>query len=191
MWVMATTMAMASRAEISSADVWIRQIAQGDQQALSALYEATHSALYGYVLSFVKNEYDAQDILHDCYVAVAEYASAYREQGKPMAWMYTIARNRCMQALRARSKTVDAVDREPLWEAPERPDLAADDRAVLTVCMNGLSAEERQIVLMHVLGGFRHREMAQFMELPLSTVLSKYRRALQKMKRQLEEEYAL
>ncbi len=187
---MALSMTVSSRQDASSADVWIRQIAAGEQQALNALYEATHSALYGYILSIVKHEHDAQDILHDCYLAVVRHAATYDSQGKPMAWIYTIARNLCLQKLRNRRKEADRSE-ELLWTATDRPDLALEERAVLSVCMNRLSEQERQIVLLHVLSGFRHREIAQLTELPLSTVLSKYHRALQKMKRILEKESSL
>ena len=55
--------------------------------------------------------------------------------------------------------------------------------------MRSLSAEERQIVMLHAAAGFRHREIAEMLELPLSTVLSKYHRARNKMKKHLEGEW--
>ena len=52
--------------------------------------------------------------------------------------------------------------------------------------LSTLSDEERQIIMLHVTAGLKHREIAQLLELPLSTVLSKYRRALSKLKQKLE-----
>ena len=51
--------------------------------------------------------------------------------------------------------------------------------------MKALSDSERQIVLLHAVGGMKHRETAALMELPLATVLSKYSRALKKLKAKL------
>ena len=51
--------------------------------------------------------------------------------------------------------------------------------------MEALSDEERQIVALHALSGFRHREIAEVLELPLATVLSKYHRALKKLRSRL------
>lgn len=57
----------------------------------------------------------------------------------------------------------------------------------LRACMEQLGGEERRIFLLHAVAGFKHREIAEFMELPLATVLSKYSRAVKKMRKYLEE----
>ena len=53
--------------------------------------------------------------------------------------------------------------------------------------MNSLNEEEREIVSMHVSGGMSFREIASFMDLNLSTVLSKYHRSVKKMKQMIRE----
>ena len=74
------------------------------------------------------------------------------------------------------------------WEhdIADRNDVSAEDMIVLKDCMKNLSDEEHQIVYLHAVSGFKHREISQIMELPLSTVLSKYHRALKKLKACLE-----
>ena len=54
--------------------------------------------------------------------------------------------------------------------------------------MELLSDEERQIVILHAVAGFKHRETAKFLALPLSTILSKYNRAIKKLKNHIGEE---
>lgn len=56
---------------------------------------------------------------------------------------------------------------------------------MLTECMNRLSDEERQIVMLHAVSGFKHREIAAILELSLPAVLSKYNRALKKLRKYL------
>jgi RNA polymerase sigma-70 factor (ECF subfamily) len=63
--------------------------------------------------------------------------------------------------------------------------MTADDKVVLQQCMEVLSDTERQIVVLHAVSGFKHREIAAYLELPLATVLSKYHRAIKKMKTML------
>ena len=53
--------------------------------------------------------------------------------------------------------------------------------------MAQLSEEERQIVVLHAVSGLKHREIADILEKPLSTVLNKYRRALKKLQALLGE----
>ena len=61
--------------------------------------------------------------------------------------------------------------------------MSAEDKMILAECLRNLSDEERRIVLLHTVSGFKHREIAKFLELPLSTVLSKHNRALKKLRK--------
>ena len=61
-----------------------------------------------------------------------------------------------------------------------------EDRALLEQALGTLEEQARRIVLLHAVTGLKHREIAQLLELPLATVLSKYHRALKKLKAQLE-----
>ena len=54
--------------------------------------------------------------------------------------------------------------------------------------MEALQGQERRILLLHAVAGFKHREIADFLGIPLATVLSKYARASKKMKTILEKE---
>lgn len=53
--------------------------------------------------------------------------------------------------------------------------------------MRDLADDEREILLLHALSGFKHREIAELTKRPLSTILSKYHRALKKMRAALKE----
>ena len=59
---------------------------------------------------------------------------------------------------------------------------------MLAAALKTLGDEERKVVLLHAVSGLKHREIAQDLGLPLSTVLSRYNRALKKLKRYLTEE---
>lgn len=115
-----------------------------------------------------------------------ENVHKYQARGTPLAWVLTIARNLSLMKLRDRGKTEDM---EPeAWErlAADSPLVTAEDRQVLQAALAGLSDEERQVVTLHAVTGWKHKEIAALLDLPLSTVLSKYRRALQKLRDILE-----
>lgn len=103
-----------------------------------------------------------------------------------MAWLLTIVRNLCYNKLRAGTMSEDLAD----YEDPAGLDEfdATLDRIVLEKAMRILSFEERQIVMLHSLTGLKHREIAELLEIPLGTVVSKYNRSLKKIRRELEEE---
>ena len=158
------------------------QVGQGDREAFARLYGLTRGAVYALALSLLRDAHEAQDVAQDVYVKVWESAPTYRPQGSPMAWLLTVTRNLARSRLRqsGRQTTLD----EEAWNAipAAPPGVSPEDRQVLQESLARLGAEERQIVLLHAATGLKHREIAQLMELPLSTVLSKYHRGLKKMK---------
>ena len=151
----------------------IRGMAKGEKQALADLYEKTHTAVYAFVVSMLKDKYRADDVFQDVYLKVYENAVSYKAQGKPMAWILTIAKNQCLMQFR-KIKAEDSLE-------------DVEERLLLEAAFKQISDDERNIIVLHVLSGLKHREIAQLLELPLATVLSKYHRALKKLKGLLEE----
>ena len=164
----------------------ILRIAAGEQQALEELYHRTRAAVYALALSCVRNAHDAQDITQDTFVRVWEGASQYRPQGSPMAWLLTVARNLARMKLRQGARQAELSDEE--WEAipADSPGVTPEDRELLQTALAGLEDQERQVVLLHAVTGLKHREIAALLEMPLATVLSKYHRALKKLKSKLK-----
>ena len=161
-------------------------IAGGEREALAELYQRTRSAVYGLALSYLKNAQDAQDLTQDVYVQVWDRAEQYRLTGSPMGWLLAVCRNLCLTRLRREDRPAALSEEE--WDAiPAREcGLDADERALLQGALASLTDEERRIVLLHAVTGLKHREIAALLELPLPTVLSKYHRALKKMRSFLE-----
>lgn len=176
------TVAAPSPGDGTLLDNCITRIAQGDRDALAALYERTRPAVYGFALSILKNVHDAEDVLQDTYLQVWLAAGSYRSRGKAMAWLMTIVRNLSLDRIRQRQRT------EPLdWDGwQERfagfPAVTAEDRMALTALLTALGDQEREIVTLHALTGLKHREIAALLDLPLATVLSKYSRAMKKLR---------
>lgn len=102
-----------------------------------------------------------------------------------MAWILTMTRNFCLMKLREKQKN-QAIEEKMM----ENTMLYVQDntnRVVLEAAFSILTDEERRIIMLHVLSGLKHREIAQILELPLSTVLSKNNRALKKLKQYLQK----
>ena len=64
----------------------------------------------------------------------------------------------------------------------------SDDRMILTMAFKEISDEERNIIMLHVIGGLKFHEIARMLDLSLSTVLSKYHRAMKKLRNKLKED---
>ena len=161
-------------------------VAAGDREALAELYHRTRAAVYGMALSYLHSAHDAQDMTQDVFVRVWDCAAQYRPTGSPMGWLLAVCRNLCLMQLRSDSRSAALTDAE--WDAipAQEMGLSADERVLLQHALAGLGEEERRIVLLHAVTGLKHREIAALLELPLATVLSKYHRALKKMRSFLE-----
>ena len=163
----------------------IIRMASNDGAAFRELYQQTSGVVYGFAMSILRNKHDAEDVMHDAFIKIHSSAVTYKPSGNPMAWILTIVRNLCLNRIRA-GKVCE--------ELPEYDDLSGTsndsetmlDRMVLETAMNVLDAEERQIVILHAMTGFKHREIAEILDLPTGTILSKYNRALKKIRKEME-----
>ncbi len=163
-------------------DGLLLRVGQGEREAFARLYSLTRGAVYAMALSLLRDAQEAQDVAQDVFIKVWESAPGYRSQGSPMAWLLTVARNLARSRLRRSGRQVELDEEE--WNAipAQVPDVSPEDRQVLQEALAGLEAAERQIILLHAVTGLKHREIAALLELPLSTVLSKYHRGLKKCK---------
>ena len=66
--------------------------------------------------------------------------------------------------------------------------LSSDEKWVLEELLATLNDDERQIIMLHAVAGFKHREIADLLNLKLSTVLSKHHRGLKKLKENYKKE---
>lgn len=172
----------------------ILRIAEKDKAAFEELYRQTSSAVYGFALSILKNQQDAEDVMHDTFLRIYAYAEKYRPRGKPMAWVLTIVRNLSYNRLRQQKTDPFINGHENTGISPANEHAIGDDtvkvatdRVVLEAAMKNLSSDERQIVVLHAVTGMTYKEIADLLEMPAGTVMSKYSRAMKKMKSVLNE----
>ena len=172
--------------EVTVDDSLLIGVSEGNKEAFTALYRITGATVYAYALSILRNPAEAEDAMQDTFLKIRCAAAVYQPRGKAMAWILTITRNVCLMKLRQRNHqsfySLEDAQTEPDWS----PVTDLEDRLVLRSAMQVLSDEECQIVILHAVTGWKHREIAVQLQLPLSTVLSKYRRGLRKLKEELE-----
>ena len=160
---------------------YIEGMSNRDKDSLIKFYEITKSDVYAFILSIIKNKEDAEDIFQEVYIKVYEGADMYQAYGKPLAWLLTIAKNLCYMKLRGKEETVDIDDMYNLSNEVE-------NKLILKAIFENVSDEERNIIVLHIVNGLKHREIAKILDLSLSTVLSKYHRAIKKLRKILEED---
>ena len=169
------------------ADELIFSLAKGNREALKIIYEKSINPLYAYVLSLTTNKYDTEDVLQETYVSIAENAASYHGGNKAMAWIFRIARNFTLMHFRKEKnkesihEVEEAVDAKYSFSFVEN----ADHRMLLESAMEILEEEERQILFLHAVAGWKNREIAEYLGKNLNTVLSKYQRSIKKLQEHL------
>ncbi|MBO5106721.1 MAG: sigma-70 family RNA polymerase sigma factor [Clostridia bacterium] len=171
-------------------DELIFKVANKDTSALEELYRLTKSGIYGFALSMLKSPSDAEDVLHDTYLSIWASAYMYASEGKSMAWLITIAKNHCFKVFRNRKWSEEELSENTADEALDFS-LSADEKWVLEEYLTTLNDDERQIIMLHAVAGFKYREIADLLNMPLSTVLSKHHRGLKKLKENYKKEGTL
>ena len=163
----------------------IEELKKGNIKAIEILYKSTSSSIYSFALSILKNANNAEDILQEVYIKIYQNADKYKSKGNPMAWIIEITKNLCYMEIRKRKDTCDI--NEIIDILPDNKRMNIEDRVFLYNIFNLLSNEERQIITLHIISGFKHREISKILDIPLSTTLSKYNRALKKIRNKMEE----
>lgn len=174
-----------------SDEALLKKVAGGDQEAFRQLYQNTDRTMYSFILSIVKHPQDAEEIMQEVYLKIWTSAAGYKSQGKPLAWMFTIARNLCYMKFREQKHDSDVAieDLTGIETGEVCPEIEmAADRMVLLAALQLLKEEEREIVLLHASAGMKHREIASSLKIPLATALSRYNRAMKKLENYLREE---
>lgn len=163
-------------------DELMTKVAAGDNAAFARLYEETKRGVYAFAYSYLGNSADAEDVTEEVYFSVKSKAYQYRAGTDARAWLFQIAKNLSLDELRRRKRRPDPLDALP-GEPAEAPRLPALDLMTKT-----LGETEKEIVLLHAVWGYKHREIARMTGLPLGTVTWKYKTALEKLRREWEAE---
>ncbi len=168
----------------------VSQIAQGDQQALAALYDTTNRLLFGLILRVLSDQGAAEEVLMDVYTQVWKQAPNYDiGRGSPLAWLTTIARSRAIDRLRSgwqtqqRSEPLDVVtDKETNALSPEEDSVYAERQRLVRKALAALSSEQREVIELAYYGGLSHSEIAEKLQQPLGTVKTRTRLGLMKLR---------
>ena len=158
------------------------KISNGDSEAIGELYDLIKTDVFAFALSKLASKSDAEDVTQDTFVQIYKYATQYKPKGKPMAWIITIELNLIRRFIQLKSRSVSIETSQINEQEQDDFEQRIVNDAFLNDLMQTLNEEEREIIILYVVSGLKHREIAQILEKPLATVLSKYSRALKKLK---------
>lgn len=144
-------------------------------------YEKVYPKLYRTALYYMRNRQEAEDAVQDAALAAYEKFYQLRDKEKFDQWMMQILVNRCRRRMKTWFRKEEDIEELSL----AREEDFATASAVKQVFME-LKEEDRLVVSLSVFGGYTSEEIARILGKNHSTVRSRYRRALQKMRKKLE-----
>ncbi len=164
-------------------------LAAGDVDALAALYDRYGALAYSVSLRILGDPGRAEDVVQDAFLKLWHSASRFDpHRGSLRTWVITAVRNRSIDYLRGRGAH-ERQEREIPLETesksqgsdPWREVAASIERDVINQALAVLPVEQRQAVELAYFGGYSHREIAEMIRVPLSTVKGRMRLALEKL----------
>ncbi len=160
----------------------------GNSEALETIYNETYRGVFSFIFPIMKDYMASEDVLQMAYISVFEKISLYKEGTNALNWIITIAKN---IALNEFNKAKRSLDYDFDAEQATPSNLYSFDESLATptieLASEILSDEDFRIVLLYVVGGYKHREIADLLNLPLGTVTWKYKTALDKLRVELEK----
>lgn len=117
------------------------------------------------------------DNVQDVFITIYNQINSYSIGTKPMNWIFTITKNKAISMIRKRKTTICIEDCVNSIEFTKEEDLI-----LFKTLMEQLKEDERIIIILHLLLGLKHREIADILNINVSTTLSKYNRAIKKLK---------
>jgi len=169
----------------------ILSLANGNIDSMDILYEIIKNDIYAFALSKTCNKFDADDILQDTFIRIYENAKLYKPQGKPLAWIFTIESNIINRYFQLRNRNENISD-DAIINTVSDSSVNTQERLIkneyLKKLLNNLNEFEKEVISLHVVSDLKFREIAKILGKPLSTVLSKYNRAIKKLQKIAKEE---
>jgi RNA polymerase sigma-70 factor (ECF subfamily) len=174
----------------------------GDVRAFELLVTRHRKPVYNFILRFVRDTAQAEDVTQETFLRLVKGADAYERQAKFTTWLYTIARNLCVDAARRgmhrRAASLDApldddggtslLDLVPDGAAGVDRQAQSRELAVrLRAAIEALPDEQREIFLLREVADLQFNEIAAVVGCPENTVKSRMRYALEKLREALEE----
>ena len=171
-------------------DEYLKGLRQGDSSALDCLYETTSKQLYSVCFTYLHDPHDSADALSETYLAIVKHIEKYRGESG-YNWMYTIAKNICLNMLREKKKnvSVDFNDEETVnvlhLEHEDAPK-AFDESGIVAIAKRVLNEKEFRVVILHAVNGIKFKDIARLTGGLESSVRWQYNNALKKIRNAYE-----
>ncbi len=166
----------------------VRLACGGDAEAFGELYGLFSNDLYRYACYVLGSRQLAQDAVQDAVFAAFSQISSLRNQDAFKAWLFKILSTVCKKYISEKTRQRGTVPFDDLMEETLEAQPSTQEPAFeLEDVLLCLANDEREIVLLSVLQGYKSGEISTILDCPAGTVRSKLSRSLKKLRIELEK----
>ncbi len=181
----------------------INQIAQDNKEAFQKLYELYSSKVYNTIISYTKNEEDAEELLQDVFLTIYNSANTFKGESSMSTWIYRIAINKSLDFLRKKNSvkrfgiftslykkdTGDIVHESVDFDHPGVKLENKENGQLLFKAMDCLAENQKTAFILTQIEGLSQQEAADIMNTSRKAIESLLQRAKANLKKDLEKYY--
>ena len=162
----------------------------GDLGAFDALYERYARRLFGFIRKHLPDAQEAEDVLHEAFMAVLREGKAGRAPGSLRAWLFQVARNLCHNRLRSERRTARAIQtvKHTSVADGDHPERALQDLQATEALRQAVERLPTALAELYELraGGMSYEELARVLDVPLGTVKSRMHQMVSRLREEIE-----
>lgn len=167
-------------------DKYIKRIKDGDVSAFDDLYDLCFAPLYRVAYSLLLSNAEAEDVTQDTFISILNHLNNIDTRGNTWSYMITALKNKAFNVINKR-KRMTSLDKS--IENGYQPEYHEEyDTPTLDIAKRILAPDDLSLVVMCSIEGYTLKEVSQILNIPLSTVHYKYKKALQTIENELNKE---
>ena len=159
----------------------IEKCRKGDTEAFRHIVEQYQSQALSHATAIVGNRDDALDAVQEAFIDAFQSLDKFDLDRKFYPWFYIIVRNRCYKLAHARKQREVSNDDQMEIVAPT-PNVKPEESMLLDQCLLELPAQDRELLTLRHLDGLSYQELAERLEVPAGTIMSRLYHARKKLR---------
>jgi len=165
----------------------IEKCLDGDIKAQYQLYKQYSKAMYNIAIRFLNNKMDAEDILQDSFITAFNRLEELQNRDLFGSWLKRIVINNCISFHRKRKIAFEEIDEQRHGETVEIDgEVPVVDSALVHRVIRELPHKGRTVLVLRALEGYTHKEIAEALDISVSTSKTQYSRALSLLNKKLK-----
>jgi RNA polymerase sigma factor (sigma-70 family) len=165
----------------------IEKCLEGDIKAQFQLYKQYSKAMYNIASRFLNNKMDAEDILQESFITAFNRLGELKNRDAFGSWLKRIVINKCISQQRRRKFEFEDIDDYKFEDGSELDESMPDiDPALVHNAIKELPDKGRAVLVLRALEGYKHQEIAEILNISVSTSKTQYSRSLALLNRKLK-----